>query len=594
MYVSNSKTYQELVSIVETVVKYDVDKYSADLQCISMVSGTTCRTFIRNVDYVQFMLGEDRVIPPVCVSVIERVEGGFIGEEISRRDNTQQFQSSSGIKQLFPESRENLCGVPPEFNHHYNDFYNDINNEQNSEPNVRPTQQMDDEENLHSVDNVANNEEEKMAVEPERRATRVQIFTYSAAVVAGTSEVRPNLTTCDSDNVKTWVIPGAQSYSFGISGSVNSVQEEPTSMIYKGQIFPTKKDLKRLVRHFAIRQNFEWKVKRLTFKLLPSFGYRLEQQNPWTITDLQCDEDDGTHLKGRFGGTMIVATAQDGNKHMYPIAFGYGDSKNNLSWEWFLDCLKGALGHIDDLVFISDRHASIEAGISNVFPDTTHTICCWNMLRMWFYDRHCTTQSMRHQLIDAAHIVILKRVEKCGYMTFNPVDWNIFFVKRSRMQWTVDLARETCTCNKFQMDMFPCSHALAGARERNLDYTSQCADFYKRQTLIDAYSVPIMPVGHPSEWIVPTDIVNRVVLNPLSRRKAGCPMRGRHASSSERTTTQSCRICGELGHNARQCHNPPLINNGPSRIVQAEYRHKCSICHSVGHNKQTCPDNGPT
>ncbi|KAK2661958.1 hypothetical protein Ddye_000532 [Dipteronia dyeriana] len=138
-----------------------------------------------------------------------------------------------------------------------------------------------------------------------------------------------------------------------------------------------------------------------TFKLLPSFGYVLEQQNPVTITDLQCDEDgrflyffmslgasligfrrcmcpvivvDGTHLKGRFGGTMFVATAQDGNEQVYSIAFGCGDLENILSWEWFLDCLNGALGHIEDLVFISDQHASIKAGISKVFPDATYKI----------------------------------------------------------------------------------------------------------------------------------------------------------------------------------------------------------------------------
>ncbi|KAK2644342.1 hypothetical protein Ddye_019537 [Dipteronia dyeriana] len=87
---------------------------------------------------------------------------------------------------------------------------------------------------------------------------------------------------------------------------------------------------------------------------------------------------DGTHLKGRFRGTMFVATAQDENEQFYPIAFGYGDSEKNLSYEWFLDCLKGALGHINDLVFISDRHASIEAEILKVFPHATHTICCWN------------------------------------------------------------------------------------------------------------------------------------------------------------------------------------------------------------------------
>ncbi|KAK4849628.1 hypothetical protein QYF36_026693 [Acer negundo] len=188
------------------------------------------------------------------------------------------------------------------------------------------------------------------------------------------------------------------------------------------------------------------------------------------------------------------------------------------------------------------------------------------MLQKWFHDRHAAARSMRHRLTDAAHLVILKRVEKCGFMTVNPIDWNIFSVRHKGKQWTVDLAPE-----------------------RNLDFTSLCADYYKRETLIDAYSVPIMPVGHPSSWVVPSDIAARVVLNPKTKRQLGRPMEGRHASSSERTTTQSCRRCGQPGHNSRRCSNPPMVNEGPSRIVPEEYRRKCSICHSIGHNKQTCP-----
>ncbi|KAK2658802.1 hypothetical protein Ddye_005335 [Dipteronia dyeriana] len=195
---------------------------------------------------------------------------------------------------------------------------------------------------------------------------------------------------------------------------------------------------------------------------------------------------------------------------------------------------------------------------------------------------------MRHQLTDAAHLVILKRVDKCNFMTVNPVDWNIFLVKWAGKLWTVDLARETCTCNTFQMDLLPCSHALATARDRNMDFTSLCADYYKRQTLIDAYSVPIMPVGHPSTWIVPSDIVERVVLNPSSWRQAGHPRASRHISFSERTTTQNCRRCGQPGHNSRRYSNPALTNEGPSRVIHEEYRCKCSICHTVGHNRQTC------
>ncbi|KAK2652268.1 hypothetical protein Ddye_012124 [Dipteronia dyeriana] len=53
-----------------------------------------------------------------------------------------------------------------------------------------------------------------------------------------------------------------------------------------------------------------------------------------------------------------------------------------------------------------------------------------NMLQRWFHDRHIAAQSMCHQLTDTAHLVILKHMEKCNLMIVNPVDWNIFSVKR--------------------------------------------------------------------------------------------------------------------------------------------------------------------
>ncbi|KAK2641263.1 hypothetical protein Ddye_023026, partial [Dipteronia dyeriana] len=57
---------------------------------------------------------------------------------------------------------------------------------------------------------------------------------------------------------------------------------------------------------------------------------------------------DGTYLKGQFRGTMFVATTQDGNEQVYPIAFG---------------------------------HASIEVGISKMFTYATNTICCWHFAK---------------------------------------------------------------------------------------------------------------------------------------------------------------------------------------------------------------------
>ncbi|KAI9156901.1 hypothetical protein LWI28_013811 [Acer negundo] len=344
-----------------------------------------------------------------------------------------------------------MCGVPPVavdqvVEPQFGDVFG-CRIEQYNEMNNYPNHEVDNEANNEHVDDLEYMDEERTQIQTQGR--HVQGVSCTVPNIPGTSEVRHNITVSNSDNTITWVIPGADSYSFGIGRSSILATQEPTCMICKGQFFPSKKDLKRLVGLFSMRENFEWKVKRSfvnqhtcpleevhhrhrqasaviireviaprlqqhdgrlmrpkdiiadmkimygiqvmyskahdalqyalsltygtheeSFKLLPSFAYVLEQQNPGTITDLQCADDDtflyffmslgslirgfrrcmrpvisvdGTHLKGRFRGTMFVTTAQDGNEQVYPIAFGYSDSENNLSWEWFLEWLKGAL-----------------------------------------------------------------------------------------------------------------------------------------------------------------------------------------------------------------------------------------------------------
>ena len=41
---------------------------------------------------------------------------------------------------------------------------------------------------------------------------------------------------------------------------------------------------------------------------------------------------DGTFLKSKYKGVLLVATALDGNSSLYPIAFGVVDSENDLAW----------------------------------------------------------------------------------------------------------------------------------------------------------------------------------------------------------------------------------------------------------------------
>ncbi|XP_038704741.1 uncharacterized protein LOC120000684 [Tripterygium wilfordii] len=112
---------------------------------------------------------------------------------------------------------------------------------------------------------------------------------------------------------------------------------------------------------------------------------------------------DGTHLKGKYMGTLFVAAAQDGNKKIYPVAFGVGDSENNASWEWFFEKLRVALALEDfsELSLISDRHKSIERGVSLVFPESYHGHCM-----------HHIKQNMKAKKIDDAVFPIYFKAAK--------------------------------------------------------------------------------------------------------------------------------------------------------------------------------------
>lgn len=89
---------------------------------------------------------------------------------------------------------------------------------------------------------------------------------------------------------------------------------------------------------------------------------------------------DGTFLKNKYKGVLLVATAVDGNSNLYPIAFGVVDSENVESWGWFFRQLSVVVADSKDLAFISDRNASIAKAIGTVYPQSTHGICIHHVL----------------------------------------------------------------------------------------------------------------------------------------------------------------------------------------------------------------------
>ncbi|KAJ9545468.1 hypothetical protein OSB04_025175 [Centaurea solstitialis] len=84
---------------------------------------------------------------------------------------------------------------------------------------------------------------------------------------------------------------------------------------------------------------------------------------------------DACHLKGKFNGVLAAATGIDGNNSIFPIAYCVLESENALSWTWFLESLKKAIGTPHGLVISSDMQKGLGVAMMNVYPNVEHREC---------------------------------------------------------------------------------------------------------------------------------------------------------------------------------------------------------------------------
>ncbi|XP_025665038.1 uncharacterized protein [Arachis hypogaea] len=73
--------------------------------------------------------------------------------------------------------------------------------------------------------------------------------------------------------------------------------------------------------------------------------------------------DDGIHLYGKYGGTLLVAIAQDGNSNIIPIAFALVEGDNAESWSFFLSHIRQYVMPQLGILVISNRHNGIKPAL---------------------------------------------------------------------------------------------------------------------------------------------------------------------------------------------------------------------------------------
>ncbi|XP_016436337.1 uncharacterized protein LOC107762485 [Nicotiana tabacum] len=132
-------------------------------------------------------------------------------------------------------------------------------------------------------------------------------------------------------------------------------------------------------------------------------------------------------------------------------------------------------------------------------------------------------------------------------MTVVPSTEYLHTVTDKGRNYIVCLLERECVCRRFQVDELPCPHACAVLKSKFLMPEDYCSNYYKPNSVVMTYDVPMYPLPDRNEWNIPAHVTEEVVLPPKWKRPPGRPKKKRDKPFSELLQPKnqhSCSICG--------------------------------------------------
>ncbi|KAH7860114.1 hypothetical protein Vadar_009518 [Vaccinium darrowii] len=116
----------------------------------------------------------------------------------------------------------------------------------------------------------------------------------------------------------------------------------------------------------------------------------------------------------------------------------------------------------------------------------------------------------------------------------------------------VDLQNQRCTCSRWQINSFPCMHAITAIQKFGKQVTNYLDPFYFVDAYRFSYELSINPIPTLGAPNVPKEF--RIILPPKTRRPRGRPKIQRIRSRGEKVRQMRCSRCKKLGkHNRKTC-----------------------------------------
>ncbi|KAL6324769.1 hypothetical protein AAG906_018296 [Vitis piasezkii] len=341
-----------------------------------------------------------------------------------------------------------------------------------------------------------------------------------------------------------------------------------------GQVFNSKADLQHVVKLYSISSHQEYVVVESTTKLL------IFQRVFWTFHPSikgfkHCQlvlSIDGTHLYGKYKGTLMIVMGCDGNNQLFPLAFALREDQHpgimaamsdlHLAAQQWLEAIpfeKWAFSHDG-----GQRYGIMTTNMSEVFNSVLKMACSLPitaLVQLTFFrlnsyfvvrmEQGANLLASNEEYTPYVDAKIKANVVKVGSHEIVLYDHirGQFHVKTNKA-YRINLQEYARTCGKTLIYGFPCSHILAACHFCSVDFRPLVQHYYSTQSYYNSWA----PLFHPSfnvyEW-PPYDGPIIVPSKSMKRASSGRP--------------KSSRL-----------HNEMDVSGGKTSITYMEYKGQSS------------------
>ncbi|XP_028072349.1 uncharacterized protein LOC114274585 [Camellia sinensis] len=255
---------------------------------------------------------------------------------------------------------------------------------------------------------------------------------------------------------------------------------------------------------------------------------------------------DATFLKGQFKGFLLAATVKDGNQGIFLLAYVVVDSENTVNWSW--GC----------------RYCELCSNVAESFNSWVRGACNLPITRMVDSIRAKLMRQMaKCRLVDQTWTdTICPKMESRLEKAFNEGrSWKVsqsnedVYEVHSFLSVTVDIGHRTCSCFKWQLNGFPCSHAMVVVQKSSRDLNTLVESYFHVSECRSTYDATIFPI--PTVEKPPFNQHDYVIYPPVVKRPPGRPKKKRILLKGEQVQQIRCGRCGCMGnHNRKTCNEP--------------------------------------